>query len=108
MLKDVKDYFRAELGITDDMLGDFVKTFLSSFDASARDLEAILAAPQVDFPAVRRATHTLKGFAETSGAEDIRDKAVALNASAHAADADACRAGARAILELHAAYRAEA
>ena len=108
MLNDVKDYFRAELGLPDEMIGEFIDTFLLSFDNSAAELRAILDAPEVDFLAVRRATHTIKGFAQTSGAADLLEAALALNASAHAADAAACRDGAQAILDLHAHYRAEA
>ena len=108
MLNDVKDHFRAELGLPDELLGEFVDTFLLSFDNSAAELRAILAAPEVDFLAVRRATHTITGFAQTSGAADLLEAALALNASAHAADAAACRDGSRAILDLHARYRAEA
>ena len=107
MLEDVRSHFRTELGLPDDMLGEFVDAFLVSFDASAADLRAILAAPEVDFMDVRRATHTIIGFAETSGAGDVRDLAASLNAAAHAADADAFRAGAQALLDLHAAYRSE-
>ena len=108
MLNDVKDYFRAELGLPDEMIGEFVDSFLVSFDNSAADLRAILDAPEVDFLAVRRATHTMKGFAQTSGASDLLEASLALNASAHAADAAACRAGAQSILDLHARYRTEA
>ncbi len=108
MLDDVKNHFRTELGLPDELIGEFVDAFLDSFDNTAAELRDILAASEVDFLAVRRATHTIKGFAQTSGARDLEEAALALNASAHAADAAACRDGARTILDLHARYRAEA
>ncbi len=108
MLSDVKNHFRTELGLPDELIGEFVDTFFVSLDNCATELRDILAAPEIDFLAVRRATHTLKGLAQTSGAGDFLEAALSLNASAHAADAEACRIGARAILDLYDRYRAEA
>ena len=106
MIDDVKNHFRTELGLPDDMLADFVETFLVSLDACVADLQAIQAAPEMDFMAVRRVTHTLRGLAETSGATDLVKRSLALNASAHAADAESCRCGVQDILGLCAQYRA--
>ena len=50
----------------------------------------------------------IKGYSDGVGATDLRALSDKLNAAAHAEDAAACRAGAQAIVDLHARYRAEA
>ena len=62
------------------------------------------AAP--DWMEIRRITHTIKGYADGVGADDLRALSDALNAAAHAEDAAGCRAGAQAIIDLRARYAA--
>lgn len=94
-LRDVVGLDPAEIP---GIYGIFRKTLGESLDG----LRA--AADPVDFRGIRSATHLLMGFARNVGAADLGDAARALNAAAHAAEAEACRLGIREIEELAAAY----
>ena len=109
MIADVKQHLMTSLGLPEEMLGEFVDSFMDSFDESARDLTPFAdgsAAP--DWMEIRRITHMIKGYSDGVGATDLRALSDKLNAAAHAEDAAACRAGAQAIVDLHARYRAGA
>ena len=108
MISDVKKYLQESLGLPEEMLGEFVDSFLSSFDESAAALKPFAdgsAAP--DWMEIRRITHTIKGYSDGVGAADLRALSDALNAAAHTEDAAACRSGAQAILDLRARYAAK-
>ena len=109
MLTDVKNHLMTTLGLPEEMLGEFVDSFMGSFDQSAQELTPFAdgsVAP--DWLEIRRITHMIKGYSDGVGAADLRALSDALNAAAHAEDAAACRSGAQAIVDLHARYRAEA
>ena len=109
MIKDVENYLTTSLGLPEEMLGEFVDSFMSSFDKTAEALKPFAdgsAAP--DWMEIRRITHMIRGYADGVGATDLRALSDKLNAAAHAEDAAACRSGAQAIVDLHARYRAEA
>ena len=107
MLNDVKRHFQETLGLPEEMLGEFIDSFLLSFGRSAADLEPFAGDAAPDWMEIRRITHTIKGFAQGVGADDLLSLSNALNAAAHAQDAESCRQGARAIRALYAAYEAE-
>ena len=108
MIADVRAHLQTTLGLPAEMLGEFVDSFMASFDESAAALKPFADDAAPDWLEIRRVTHTIKGYSDGVGAADLRALSDALNAAAHAEDAAACRAGARAILDLHARYRAEA
>ena len=108
MLTDVKNHLMTTLGLPEEMLGEFVDSFMASFDESAAALQPFAdgsAAP--DWMEIRRITHTIKGYADGVGAADLRALSKTLNAAAHAEDAAGCRTGAQAIVDLRARYAAE-
>ena len=105
MISDVKNHLMESLGLPEEMLGEFVDSFMASFDESAAALRPFAAEP--DWLEIRRITHTIKGYSDGVGATDLRALSDALNAAAHAQDAAACRSGAQAIRDLHARYAAE-
>ena len=107
MISDVKNHLMASLGLPEEMLGEFVDSFLASFDESAAALKPFAEGAAPDWMEIRRITHTIKGYADGVGAADLRALSDALNAAAHAEDAAACRSGAQAILDLRARYAAE-
>ena len=109
MISDVKNHLMESLGLPEEMLGEFVDSFMASFDESAAALQPFAdgsAAP--DWLEIRRITHMIRGYADGVGATDLRALSDKLTAAAHAEDAAACRSGAQAIVDLHARYRAEA
>ena len=109
MISDVKKHLMDSLGLPEEMLGEFVDSFMGSFDESARELAPFAAGSVApDWLEIRRITHMIKGYSDGVGATDLRALSDKLNAAAHAEDAAACRAGAQAIVDLHARYRAEA
>lgn len=109
MISDVKKHLQSTLGLPEEMLGEFVDAFMDSFDGSARELAPFADGSDApDWLEIRRITHMIKGYSDGVGATDLRALSDKLNAAAHAADAAACRAGAQAIVDLHARYRAEA
>lgn len=103
MKEDVVRHLRETLGLPPEEIPAFYETFLRTLDECLASLRA--AGDPPSFAAVRAATHTLMGFARNVGAADLGDAALALNAAAHAADADACRCGIREIESLCGAYR---
>ena len=110
MITDVKNHLSTSLGLPDELLGEFVDSFMSSFDKTAEELKPFAEgseSPMPDWMEIRRITHTVKGYSDGVGAADLRALSDALNAAAHAQDAAACRAGAKAIRDLHARYAAE-
>jgi len=106
MLTDVKQHLMTSLGLPEEMLTDFVDSFLMSFDESAAALKPFAEGAAPDWMEIRRITHTIKGYADGVGADDLRALSDALNAAAHAEDAAGCRAGAQAIIDLRARYAA--
>ena len=107
MIADVKNHLMASLGLPEEMLGEFVDSFMSSFDETAEKLKPFAEGAAPDWMEIRRITHTVKGYSDGVGATDLRALSDALNAAAHAQDAAACRSGAQAIRDLHARYAAE-
>lgn len=106
MIADVKQHLTSALGLPEELLGEFVDSFMASFAASAEALKPFAEGSAPDWMEIRRITHTIKGYSDGVGATDLRALSDALNAAAHAQDADGCRRGAAAIRELFAAYDA--
>ena len=107
MLAEVKQYLMDSLGLPEEMLAEFVDSFMESFDLSAEELRPYADGAAPDWMDIRRITHMIKGYSEGVGAMDLRALSDRLNAAAHAEDASGCRTGAAAICDLHARYRAE-
>ena len=107
MLSDVKNHLMASRGLPEEMLGEFVDSFLASFDESAAALKPFAEGAAPDWMEIRRITHTINGYADGVGAADLRALSQTLNAAAHAEDAAGCRTGAQAIIDLRARYAAE-
>ena len=105
MKKDVINYLVDSLGLSGDELPEFYDTFIASFDECAQELSGLTSF--TDFMGIRRITHTLIGFSQNVGAMDLFEAARTLNAAAKAEDPPACEAATRALLQLHAAYKAE-
>ena len=103
MKKDVLDYLRNNIGLDEDEAKPLYDAFLESFDTTVEDLRSTEPS---DFAGIRRVTHAIIGFSQNLGAQDLFDAAKALNASAHAMNETACKAGMEAILDLHDAYLA--
>ena len=76
--------------------------FLRTFGECAERLRRHEAKP--DFQAVRDVTHDLNGFAANSGATDLADLTLALNACAKAGNAEATSAAIRRLLALYDNY----
>ena len=108
MISDVKQYLATSLGLPEEMLGEFVDSFMGSFDKTAEELKPFAEGAAPDWLEIRRITHMIKGYSDGVGAADLRALSDKLNAAAHAEDAAACRSGAQAIVDLHARYRAGA
>ena len=106
MNENVVRHLRDVLGLEPDEITDIYGIFQRSLSECLGALRA--ASDPVDFRAIRAATHTLMGFARNAGAADLGEAAHALNAAAHAADADACLLGIREIETLAGAYRVAA
>ena len=104
MKQNIIDYLTSELGLPVEAVPEFYDTFLNSLAECLGQLREA-DGPTPDYLAIRRATHTIKGFARNVGANDLGDAAVALNAAAHAADAPACSLGIRDIESMYIAYR---
>ena len=90
--------------LTDEEVHEILSTFMDSFTKCADELRGI--SDGTDFEAIRRITHSLKGFSANIGAHDLHALALTLNAAAHAADPAACASHIREILLLHARYLA--
>ena len=61
MISDVKNHLMESLGLPEEMLGEFVDSFMASFDESAAALQPFAdgsAAP--DWMEIRRITHMIK------------------------------------------------
>ena len=108
MISDVKQYLATSLGLPEEMLGEFVDSFMGSFDKTAEELKPFAEGAAPDWLEIRRITHTINGYADGVGAADLRALSKTLNAAAHAEDAAGCRTGAQAIIDLRARYAAEA
>ena len=106
MRENVVRHLRDVVGLDPAEIPGVYEIFLKTLAECLDGLRA--AADPPDFRAVRTATHTLMGFARNVGAADLGDAAHALNAAAHAADAETCRIGIREIEALCAAYREDA
>ena len=107
MISDVKNFLMTTQGLPEELLPEFVDAFMESFDQSAEDLRPYADGAAPDWMDIRRITHMIKGYSDGVGAADLRALSDRLNAAAHAEDPEGCRAGAEAILALHARYRAE-
>ena len=64
MISDVKNHLMATLGLPEEMLGDFVDSFLMSFDESVAELKPFAEGATPDWMTIRRITHTIKGYAD--------------------------------------------
>ena len=106
MRENVVRHLREVVGLDDSEIPGVYGIFLKTLGESLDGLRA--ATDPIDFRAIRSATHLLMGFARNVGAADLGDAARALNAAAHAAEAEACRLGIREIEEICAAYRDDA
>ncbi len=104
MKSNVVKHFLEVLHLTPEEVPELYGTFLRTLGESLVQLHAA-DGPQPDYLAIRRATHTLMGFAKNVGATDLGDAALALTAAAHAADAAACSLGIQDIQTLSDAYR---
>jgi len=104
MKENVVRHLRDGLGLGPEEIADIYGVFLHTLSQCLDQLRA--AGDPPDFLAVRAATHTLKGFARNVGAADLGDAALALNAAAHAGDAEACRCGIRDVESICNEYRA--
>ena len=107
MISDVKKYLAESVALPEELLGEFIDSFMGSFDKTADELKGFAEGAPPDWLEIRRITHMVKGYADGVGASDLRALSDALNAAAHAQDAAACRDGAKAIRDLHARYVAE-
>ncbi len=105
MKKDVIDYLVTAMGLTMEDTPELYESFIGSFADCVGDLRAM--PDYTDFMAIRRVTHTLIGFSQNVGAQDLFEAARALNLCAKAEDSDGCARAAQAIFDLYAAYRAE-
>ena len=104
-LRAIAAHCRGVFGLgTEAEAREMATSFLRTFGACAERLRALAGA--TDFAAVREVTHDLRGFAANSGAEDLDDLAVVLNAFARAENAEATAAAIRRLLALYDAYRA--
>ena len=106
MKENVVRHLREAVGVEPDEVPAVYGDFIKALDEGIAGLHA--AVDPVDFRGIRSATHLLMGFARNVGAADLGDAAHALNAAAHAADADACRIGIREVEALCNAYRDDA
>ena len=107
MKKDIVRYIRQNFPVpmSDGEVAQIVGSFMDSFDTCVAQLRAV--SDGSDFPAIRRVTHTIKGFAATVGANDLAALANGLNEAARDADAAACAVIVGDILKLHSLYLAE-
>lgn len=106
MNENIVSHLRDVIGLEPDEIADVYGIFLRSLSECLDRLHA--ASAPVDFLAVRAVTHNLMGFARNVGAAELGEAALALNTSAHAADAEACLLGIREIEALCASYRDDA
>ena len=104
-LRAIAAHCRGVYGIgTEEEARKMATSFLRTFGDCAERLRALADAP--DFAAVCDVTHDLRGFAANSGAEDLDDIAVVLNACAKAENAEATSSAIRRLLALYDEYRA--
>ena len=103
MKQNVVDHFLNVLHLPPEEVPALYDTFLRTLDECLAQLHAA-DGPAPDYLAIRRATHTLMGFARNVGAADLGDAAQALNGAAHAASPSACSLGIRDIESISAAY----
>ena len=104
MKQNVVDHFLTALHLTPEEVPGLYATFIRALGECLDQLRAADGNPP-DFLAIRRATHTLLGFARNVGAIDLGDAALALNAAAHTSDAAACSLGIRDIESIYSKYR---
>ena len=103
LLDAVRDHYRKAFALESEAeVHEMTAAFLRSFTESAERLRGHEANP--DFRAVRDLTHALSEIAANSGASDIADLMLVLNACAKAGDAEATSAAIRRMLALHADY----
>ncbi len=102
-LDAVKDHCRKAFALGSEAeVREMAAGFLRTFGECAERLCRHEAKP--DFQAVRDVTHDLNGFAANSGATDLADLTLALNACAKAGDAEATSAAIRRMLALYDNY----
>lgn len=108
MKQDIVRHLRETFPVplSDDDLAALLADFMASFSACADSLRS-LPSP-TDFLAIRRVTHTLKGFSENVGATDLSSLATALNTAAKATDSSVCSVYIAEILALYERYLQEA
>ena len=102
-LDAVKDHCRKAFALGSEAeVHEMAAGFLRTFGECAERLRRHEAKP--DFQAVRDVTHDLNGFAANSGATDLADLTLALNACAKAGNAEATSAAIRRLLALYDNY----
>lgn len=103
MKKDVYEFFLNDLGLGMEDADPLYQTFLESFGEIASELRQTRPDDEM---ALRRITHSIIGFSQNVGANDLFEAAMRLNAAAKAGDVPACSSGAEEILALYDAYSA--
>lgn len=103
IVRHLRETFPVQL--SDEDLAALLADFMASFSACADALRS-LPSP-TDFLAIRRVTHTIKGFSENVGANDLSTLSSALNAAAKATDSALCAVYIAEILALHGRYLQE-
>ena len=88
---------RQVLKFPESMVTKLLAALEKTLDDAARDL-AKIDVEKPDYLEIRRVTHILMGNAATVGADYMADLALLLNAAAHAAKPEACKAGLRLLL----------
>ena len=102
-LQAVKEHCRSAFALeTDAEVESMATSFMRTFGKCAAYLRR--QAPAPDFGVVRDVTHDLCGFAANSGAHDLADLSIVLNACANAHNAKATSAAIRRVLALYDSY----
>lgn len=106
MKNEVLQFLSDSLGLEDGELPEFYDSFMSSFASCVDGLKA-LSSPG-DFASIRAITHTLFGFSQNVGANDLFEISTLLNMAAKAEDKELCALHIDGLVKLFDAYRQEA
>ena len=99
LISNIRQHLKGTLEMTDEELPSFLKTFMDTFSECIDTLKALDTPP--DCQVIRNITHKIYGFAQSTGAPELNDCALLLNAAAKQNDADACAAGIRQMIALY-------
>ena len=105
MKQDIANYLVNELGLTEADVPELYESFLGSFAECIKDIRALSSFS--DFMEIRRITHTLIGFSQNVGANDLFEASRDLNLCAKAEDVPGCERAAQGIIDLYGKYLAE-